>query len=550
LLIGFQENLGAMKRIVADFLESLKKDKKLTAGELEAAFPNANLLKMQADPDQLIEVLRKLADELAKLSDADRKVADEALALLKSQSLDERVRGTEKIFDRLHNIFNDAARATGKPLSQKELVAQCLDRIGPDALRLNPAIEQLYQLYLARQRPKAPIAFEEWLKVSDSLRLPKILKLLLTSDQLSKLVPSAAVHSPAKANFVITQAVVDRIMALLASPDVDDKLLRKLSALLEDVPDGAKEIRQLLANGKLNKVPSQLEQKLFLITDLWNLQGNMGEILALPKQLERLKAVVAKHPKSRPIFLASDVRVGGRRIVVDKEAERAAAEAAEALGLPPSTTALASEVDVRSLEFSDDLIVDLGSPPRMTVIEHHESKVTRQSIADGVEQIGDNTERMEIATEISIGRLYKLENGELVTVKLDEIQGFDVVPGADGTPRMVISEGKDFVARAKKQDAAIEEEIKRIDNPDPEAKRKEIANVIARAAREELEHKNLLGIKSSQKVLFTPDAQPGDVPLHILPVPMGFTYIEIIDFCNLLLIQAAFRRFGVTGASP
>ena len=539
-----------MKKVVMDFLESLKTDKKLTAAELEAAFPNANLLKMQADPDKLGDILKKLADELAKLSAEDQKVADTALALLKSQSLEERVRGTEMIFDRLHKIFNDTALAKGKQLSQKELLAECLDKIGAEALRLNPAIEQLYQLYLARQRPKPPIAFEEWLKVSDSMRLPKILRLLLTSDQLSKLTPSAATHTPAGANFLITQPIIDSIMGLLASPDVDEKLLRKLGALLEEVPEGAKKIRELLATGKLDML-SHREHKVFLITDLWNLQGNMGEILALPKQLERLKAVVEAR-KSRPVFLASDVRIGGRRIIVDKEAEQAAAKAAEALGLPPSTTIPASEVDVRSLEFSDDLIVDLGSPPRMTVIEHHESKVTRQSVADGVEQIGDNTERMEIASEISIGRLYKLENGELVPVELEKIKGFKVVPGADGTPRLVVSEGEDFVAQAKKQDAKIEDEIRRIErrtDMEDKAKRKEIADAIARRAREELEHKNLLGIKSSQKVLFTPDGQPGTLPSHILNVPMGFSYIDIIDFCNLLLVHGAFKRF-VTGGSP
>jgi hypothetical protein len=163
-----------MNPAVRDFLESLKGNKKLTAAELEAALPNSNLMKMQADPDKLADMLKKFSEELKKLSDADKKIADEALVLLSSQNLNERVRGTEMVFDHLYKIFSDAALAKGKQLSPEQLTAECLGKFGPESLRLNPVIEHLYQLYLWRQRPKPPIAFDEWLKVSDSERLPTI----------------------------------------------------------------------------------------------------------------------------------------------------------------------------------------------------------------------------------------------------------------------------------------------------------------------------------------------------------------------------------------
>jgi hypothetical protein len=546
-------------KIVQDVLESLKKGGKLTDAELEATFSAVNLLKMQENPSTLAHTLERLAGELKNLSEVDRKTIDEPLTLLKSQRLDDRVRGTEMLFNRLHKLFNDAALIkTQKQLTGQQLVAECLEKIGPDALRLNPAVEMLFQRYLARQRvtnPNFNIPFDIWLRVSQSERLPKILRLLLTSDQFSKLTAAAALHTPGSANILVAQEVVDRILALMASNsfDVEDKLLRKLGALLED---GTDKISELL-KGKLDKALSEVKQKLFLITDLWNLQGNMGEILTLPKQLERLQVVAAAN-NSKSIFLASDVRISGRRIIVEKDAEKAVNEAAEALGLPPTTVVPASEVDVRSLEFSDDLIIDLGSPGRMTVIEHHESKVTRQSIADGVQQIDDNTERMQLSAEISIGRLYKLEGDRLAEVDLSEIKGFKVVQGPSGSkapgpgskrlpkPRLLISESDDFIAKAKKQDADIEREIAPIEGRtdiDDATRRRMIADVIARHAREELEHKNLLGLKSSKKVLFTPDGQPGDVPKHICNVPMGFVYGDIIDFCNLLLVYGGFRRF-------
>jgi hypothetical protein len=535
-----------VKKIVQDVLESLKKDGKLTDAELEANFPAVNLLKMQADPESLARILERLAAELKNLTDEDLKVINQALDLLKSERLDDRMRGTEMMFERLHRLFNAAAlEKTQKVLTGQQLIAECLAKIGPDALRLNPVVEQLFQSFLARMRltdPKFDITFETWLKVSQSERLPKVLRLLLTSDQFSRLTAAAALHTPGSANILIAQTIVDQMLTRLASFDVDveDKFVRKLGALLADGVDAVREVLK----GKLDRTLSNVKQKLFLITDLWNLQGNLGEILALTKQAERLKAL-AQADKSRPIFLASDVRIGGRRILIDKDAERAANEAAEKLGLPPTTVVPASEADVRSLEFSDDLIVDLGSPPRMTVLEHHESKVTRNSITDGVEQIGDNTERMTLAAEISIGRLYKLEGDKLVAVDLSEIKGFKVVQGPSG-PRLVISESDDYIAKARKQDIEIEKEIAPIEGRtdiDDETRRKMIADVIARHAREELQHRNLLALRSSKKVLFTPEGQPGDVPAHTLNVSMGFTYSDIIDFCNLLLVYGGFRRF-------
>ncbi|MEM8813303.1 MAG: hypothetical protein AAGF59_11855 [Pseudomonadota bacterium] len=444
---------------VWDDIASLFRDRgKPITGEIRAMGANTRFLDLVDASDDLKAVLGRFRNLLAEVSsEAAKKELSDINRLLASDKLVERTKGMDLLYEFIERQLKSADDLAA-------LIARAVDEIGADALRAIPQFEFSYRRYLDKFRGKKPdsdLTFEAFLRESKSRKMRMVLKGLLSADQLSTIRKTAEIYAPALSNIQIGQKVADKVIEAIASaadllPEADrlEKVLRKMgsatAAKTADTLESLLKARRILADLADEDVLLLFKKGLRR-----NFQGNIGEALALPRQAKRLEAL--SEGGTKPVYLAMDVRVSGQRTIVDRKAPRQSGD----------TSAPAFDKDVDELEFSDDLIVDLGDPPNLKILEHHETKVTTQSIRDGVRQIDDNRERMEFATSLSIGQLYKYENGKLTKVDLDDLPGFKPVPGEGGAKRLVVKEADDLIEAAKQREREFEEALDKVDaDPD------------------------------------------------------------------------------------
>lgn len=497
----------------------------------------------ELDSPEWITRLEKVGAEVKNFS---AKEIAEALPLLKSKRFDDRVKATEIILDRLNKAF-----AMGDRPEYVALVVKCIEQIGPDVLRFNPVIEQLYQNHLKIMRrvdPNYTIDVQKWLLRSESQTLRRVLEQLFFDTQFMKsLRKEDRLHVPVKADISTAAATIDEMMTLVAKKvPSKEKLLKDLKHLLKQ---GSGTLEELIEAGSLRARYSVAQLRTFLRADLSAILGSIGEVLAMPKQAARLKRAIERAGAGgKAIYLLGDVRASAVKMIVDDEAAKAAAaayretvEAAKAAGkrIPDPPPVPAPEKTIINVKFSDGMIADLGDPPKMRGIEIHEVKThADDAIGEGAKQFDTNSNRTSLFTSISFGQAFKLENGVLTPVDISKLPGYDAKLG-----RVVFAESEDYVKgflkRQEELDLKIADATKTKEGADlTEA----ISQLLREAAEQENKLRTLVNLQGARKVLFAPSDMQGSAFGGIALESLGYSYKAILDFCNLLLIHGGFKR--------
>lgn len=517
---------------------SLTDNGKLIDEEIEALGFATQLLAIDKGADKALKALGVTLNKLSKEEGGEFRMAR---SLLKSKKLEDRMRGSKIVFEKLASAVSKGPRRT-----LEEVADETIDKIGAEALRSIPTIEHLYRSHLRRMRvrrrsPEYHRDFEDWLRSSRSHLLPKVLQQILTSNKIRTLSGLGKFYTPGLENITTGLGTLNAILKAIKENGGADLLFRKMANAMD-----AKSREQILEFVERVEFPSRISSKAVrsvFRADGRLMQGNAGEGVARTTQLLRLRQVSEANP-GKPIYLLSDVQAKGTRTIVDKIKARSARKQARDNGQPLPTTAEAKDVELpNSIEFSDGMIASLGGPEKTVFKEVHEVKVTKESLADGAAQHSHNAEVMALTTEISAGRVEKFVDGKIVEVKLSELSGY-----AQDRGRLIISESENFGVKVAERNRIVNEEIVAIEKqglPDKQSIDR-IEEVLRRAATDELSERKLLGLKSAKRVVFTPTDHFGELPEHFDHETLGFAYKELIDFCNLVLHHGGFRRLQGT----
>lgn len=571
------QDAGKVIHLAWQFLENIFKSRgKPTPDEALSLASNTRLLKAAESSNELKAILGRFGDQLKYFVDEAGKSKLEGLAkALASPKPEVRLKALERFYGELEKTFNVTGSA-----ALKDLVSRAVREIGTDALRAIPHFEFGYRRYLSRMRKKDPnftSTFADYLEKSDSKKLRLILKSMLASDQLKSILRSRRTYSPANGNIQIAQHAADAIKSNLSDafsqmPQtvVLDLIFKKLGPIKDFELTNAS-IYALLKQAMLVRIIDVDALKQFPRGYLQNLQGNLGEMIAMAFKARRLEDL--RKVRGDAVYLFQDVRVNGKRIVPDKKDPRfkldedtpdvvpgdisekelrdlempgmsREQQKTELAGIP------ATEADRSGVEFSDDFIVDLADPKRPEFVEQFESKVTRQSLEDGREQIARNIEVMSQTSELTVGRVLKLKDGKWVDVPLSKVAGTQITTGKDGVQRLLFKENEEWL---EKVDDIMEELSNKIADtrrklPEGPERDKEIAKLI-KEYDNKLPERSLQGLVSSDKYLTVPKdhVKDGFLPSNVKLVPfelggLELSYKEIVDFCNLLLLRSGWHK--------
>lgn len=170
------------------------------------------------------------------------------------------------------------------------------------------------------------------------------------------------------------------------------------------------ELRDILTGRTL--LPSDLRHanaggKLFLFADRSGLQGMLGELLILPKQLERASEVAAKEGK--PVFLLVGARLNSKRTLASGADAKQLKKGPRTADVPDKVkggkhilevSAEAVEKESKNKEFTDGLIGVLDGKGGFAARVWTECKVGRNGVKEGLEQFDRNHEDIDELLEL------------------------------------------------------------------------------------------------------------------------------------------------------
>ena len=557
---------------------ALKSKVKPTDNEMLALAINARLLKVADESNELRSILKNFTEQLKLVADQVGKAQlDNLVKRLDSPKAAVRLKALEEFYDRLQRTF----KVRGSQ-SLKDLIDRAVREIGTDALRAIPEFETAYRRYLSRKRIRNPdftASFAEFLKDSRSKKLPFMLKALLATDVFKSLMRARRIYKPADGNIQLAQKTVDAIKSSLSDAFskipanvVVDMVVKKLGPI-KDFEMQSGQLFWLLKKKLLVKVVEVDRLIEFPRGYLQNLQGNLGELIAMAFKAKRFEELFRK-TEGDAIFLFQDVRAKGKRIVPDKADPDFDARFKADKDMPDVVPDDISEKDLRDLEmsgmsqkqrrddpagvpmkeedippveFSDDFLVNLADPKRPKFVEQFESKVTRDSLGDGAKQIAKNIEVMSQTTEITVGRVMKLDkNGKWAEVPLSQVPGAQIITGKDGVQRLIFKENEEWLEKA---DDIMEELANKIgkvrESLPPGPKRDKAIADLVKGHHGRLPKRSLQDLVQSKKYLTIPHDQlkTGVTPDNVKAIPLELgnqklTYNEIVGFCNVLMLRS------------